>query len=376
MDNQPKTPEKQVKRAKFILWLGIIIIIVVGLAVAVYFVFIKTAGQGNVNVVQNINTATEVSNVGNTNVDTSDWQTYRSEKFGYQFKYPNGWKIDQSFEDMFKYEGRWVVIDSPDQIRFSLNVYFPLADGCNTVETCAKLASTGSAVEKESSGFLPATIAGREAIKELIKFKTVTPHISNQYYLYDSGNLYKFLLGKDAPYSEITVTSLLANIISSFEFTKEDRSFKNDIQINTSDWETYNNDKYNYTFKQPKDLKLDNYEYTPENAHFHGYAIWSADYEFSIKVSSPNDCFSLKECVQKHRLNLEAGDKTSGLSDVTIADKSSINEEIISSLHGYTIFYLYESTHFYTLIMSSMIIDKALTKPITDKILFTFQFTK
>jgi len=42
MNNQQPTPEQKIKKAKFILWLGIIIIIVIGLAVAVYFVFLKS----------------------------------------------------------------------------------------------------------------------------------------------------------------------------------------------------------------------------------------------------------------------------------------------------------------------------------------------
>lgn len=68
MNNQPPTPEQKIKQAKFILWLGIVLIIIIGLAVAVYFVFMKTAGQGNVNVAKNVNSIVSNTNtVSNTN---------------------------------------------------------------------------------------------------------------------------------------------------------------------------------------------------------------------------------------------------------------------------------------------------------------------
>lgn len=79
MDNQPPTPEQKIKKAKFILWLGIIIIIVIGLAVAVYFVFVKTTGQGNVNVVKNFNTLNNINtnaNVNNVVKTAGQWYYY------------------------------------------------------------------------------------------------------------------------------------------------------------------------------------------------------------------------------------------------------------------------------------------------------------
>lgn len=85
-------PNQPTKKSRIAYWIVIAIIIAIGLAGAVYFVFIKTAGQGNVNVVQNtnkvsningnvnkatnVNTAANVNNVVNTNVDINDWQNY------------------------------------------------------------------------------------------------------------------------------------------------------------------------------------------------------------------------------------------------------------------------------------------------------------
>lgn len=96
MDNQQQpNPGQQVKRAKIILWLGIIIIIVVGLAVAVYFIFVKSPEKGNVNVVKNVNTVTNINKI-NINVDTSDWQTveYNYEPHVFSLRLPSNWQVD------------------------------------------------------------------------------------------------------------------------------------------------------------------------------------------------------------------------------------------------------------------------------------------
>jgi len=54
-----------------------------------------------VNTNQNQNTNTKVEANANTNVattteeiDTSNWKTYRNEEYGFEFKYPEDWKID------------------------------------------------------------------------------------------------------------------------------------------------------------------------------------------------------------------------------------------------------------------------------------------
>jgi len=39
-ENKP-TPEEQVKRAKIILWLGLSLIVGIGLAIAIFYIFLK-----------------------------------------------------------------------------------------------------------------------------------------------------------------------------------------------------------------------------------------------------------------------------------------------------------------------------------------------
>jgi len=76
MDDKQPTPEqqKQIQKAKWTLWLGIFIIVFVGLAAAVYFLFVKSAGEeGNVNIEVNANTA----------IDISDWITYSNAQYSF-----------------------------------------------------------------------------------------------------------------------------------------------------------------------------------------------------------------------------------------------------------------------------------------------------
>jgi hypothetical protein len=88
MDDKQPTPEqqKQIRKAKWTLWLGIFIIVFVGLAVAVYFLFVKSAGeQGNVSIEVNTNKV----------IDTSDWTTYSNAQYGFQFQYPKDWQLNE-----------------------------------------------------------------------------------------------------------------------------------------------------------------------------------------------------------------------------------------------------------------------------------------
>lgn len=87
-------------------YIGVVVVIVV-------FAFVYTNyRKGSTNpVVSTASTSTTTTEIQpfdfqGVQVDTSDWQTYRNEQYGYEFKYPRGWK-----EDVSMYEGM-----SPEQI--------------------------------------------------------------------------------------------------------------------------------------------------------------------------------------------------------------------------------------------------------------------
>ena len=43
------------------------------------------------------NNKTDVATSTSEAVDTSSWETYRNEEYGFEFKYPEGWVLEQNF---------------------------------------------------------------------------------------------------------------------------------------------------------------------------------------------------------------------------------------------------------------------------------------
>jgi hypothetical protein len=77
---------------KFVLLVLIVLIIVAGGV----FVWNKKMNQEvpKNSLKEEVKTA---ENTDTNNVDTSDWKTYRNEKYGYSMRYPKGWYVDDRF---------------------------------------------------------------------------------------------------------------------------------------------------------------------------------------------------------------------------------------------------------------------------------------
>ncbi len=102
-DGERPTPDEQVKRAKFILRLGIGAIILIGTAVAVFFIFLQPAIAPTTNNL-NSNTVNKNSNLP-SNTDNSNLNTnspvnssapaektlYQNDDIGVRFYYPTAW---------------------------------------------------------------------------------------------------------------------------------------------------------------------------------------------------------------------------------------------------------------------------------------------
>ncbi|MGB0757205.1 MAG: hypothetical protein ACPGO5_01990 [Patescibacteria group bacterium] len=80
---------------KIFLFLLLNIIILSGLAVG-YLWYIGNNGQPS-----DIGQTTTQDNVKEitSDIDTSDWQTYRNEEYGFEFMYPEGWEVDLSYSN-------------------------------------------------------------------------------------------------------------------------------------------------------------------------------------------------------------------------------------------------------------------------------------
>ena len=83
MDNQKITPEQkqQIKKAKRTLWLGLGGIIIVGMAVAVYFIFLKDSTKIKPTPID---------------LDTSHWQSTTNEQYGFSLKFPMEWTLEKT----------------------------------------------------------------------------------------------------------------------------------------------------------------------------------------------------------------------------------------------------------------------------------------
>ena len=110
----PTDQQKQVKKAKAILWIGLILIVVVGLAIAVYFVFLKSEGEvvNNVNKVSNTNVV--------TNINTNNWQTYEDTIHGYSVQYPADYLIKLETDGYIVFDP--ASMDSPDTTYLNISV--------------------------------------------------------------------------------------------------------------------------------------------------------------------------------------------------------------------------------------------------------------
>ena len=80
---------KQILPNKWFIWAIVAIVVAgVGLWGYIQYTLIQDSVAENISVVPAAKTA--------KTVDTFDWQTYRNEKYGFEFKYPSDWKIGEN----------------------------------------------------------------------------------------------------------------------------------------------------------------------------------------------------------------------------------------------------------------------------------------
>ncbi|MDD2935264.1 MAG: hypothetical protein PHX25_02200 [Candidatus Pacebacteria bacterium] len=106
------------------------LIIILGIILGGFYLISKTSNQSNdVNNTNEIATTTE-----STLSDTSDWETCRNEEYGYEFKYPNGWRMYETrfennelvFKDTKKCMSNYVIIDNTDPKKNTPSPFFSI----------------------------------------------------------------------------------------------------------------------------------------------------------------------------------------------------------------------------------------------------------
>ena len=233
-ENQFQTPELPKPKGKNTLVLVVVLIavLVIAATAAAYFV---VGGKGEREVVTEPKITTE-----GMAVDTSGWQTYRNEKYGFEFKYPfvvNG------------VEGRWIFVpsDHGEEVNGGLGPIsskpggyiwgFTMYDNNNfNLEESINRTGDQFADRKETRENI--LIGGAPALLVTVTTNEVEGWINKHIYLERDGKTFIMSNGSvDRPEFEAYYKSL--------------RFFAPTQTLDTSNWQTYRNEEYGFEFKYP-----------------------------------------------------------------------------------------------------------------------------
>lgn len=217
----------------------------------------NTNEEGNTNAV---GTALELSeNTNNTEVDlsseasaqedTSSWLTYTGEEYGFSFQYPSDWTIEEDNNNCLGLiSPKRAVINEEFKKKFNdpnfgTDAYFP-----NDIIMCLKDANGMSLVDWVTDEVPEFEIISRDeiVIDDRPAIQLIRDNLGEWqriYVLFDGKILSITHSPKDNEFSPV---SILNTIVHSVIF----------LQENYSDWETYTNEEYGFSFQYPKEWSI------------------------------------------------------------------------------------------------------------------------
>lgn len=173
---------------------------------------------------QVVNQEPKVSVTPDVDNDISDWQIYKNEEFGIEFKYPNDWSVSEKYNT--------ITINSK-----------------NDIQKFEILKSSGpppETMDMEPIKNENVMIGDVSASKSIMKGKFETN--KNNYYLR------AVISGKEIIYhagftedNYKKYSPVFDQILSTFKFTEKDE---------TADWKTYRNEEYGFEFEYPLNYKI------------------------------------------------------------------------------------------------------------------------
>ncbi len=159
--------------------------------------------------------------------DTSDWQTYRNEEFGFEVKYPNGWIVKNNF------------LYSPEMYNAreggSYSLFIKVDNSFDSID-----AFLGNNKECKDS-VIKFTINNQQAVKYTDICKYQNPKMT----IIKVGDK----MVESFSYSFSNELETINQILSTFKFIDQ-----------TSDWQTYRNEEFGFEVKYPENDSLSKYK--------------------------------------------------------------------------------------------------------------------